>query len=146
MVERTRAQIHIDAPATEVLAVIADFAAYPQWADGVKAAEVVETGADGRPARVRFRVDAGPVKDTFTLGYDWHGQEGVSWVLVDGQMQRSQDGHYRLRPDGAGTEVTYELSVELAVPMPGMLKRRGEKRIVATALSGLKARVESARR
>ena len=38
--------------------------------------------------------------------------------------------------------MTYTLSVDLAVPMPGLIKRRAEKRIMDTALTGLKRRVE----
>lgn len=146
MADRTSAQISIAATAAEVMAVIADFAAYPQWADSVKSAEVLETGADGRAARVRFRIDAGPIRDTYTLGYRWDGDAEVSWQLIEGELQRGQDGRYVLRAEGEETEVSYELTVELAVPMPGLLKRRGEKRIVETALSGLKKRVESKRR
>ena len=44
---------------------------------------------------------------------------------------------------GGATEATYELTVGLRVPMPGLLKRRAEKTIIDTALKGLKNRVES---
>jgi hypothetical protein len=39
--------------------------------------------------------------------------------------------------------VTYQLAVDLTIPMIGMLKRKGEKVIIDTALKGLKQRVES---
>ena len=44
------------------------------------------------------------------------------------------------RPDS--TDVVYELSVDLIVPIPGFVKRRAEARIIKTALSELKSRVE----
>jgi hypothetical protein len=75
------------------------------------------------------------------LAYDWQA-DGVTWDLVSGQVQRSQRGRYRLAEDGTATEVTYTLSVDLAVPLPGLLKRRAEKRIMDQALTGLKRRVE----
>jgi hypothetical protein len=56
---------------------------------------------------------------------------------------KSQDGTYTLREVDGGTEVTYELAVELAVPMLGMFKRKAEKMIMDTALKGLKKRVEA---
>src|SRR5487761_1315092 len=123
MVDRTRASISISAPCGEVMAVIADFPAYPQWAGGVKSAEVLEAAPDGRARRVRFRVDAGPIKDTYVLAYEWDGDEKVSWQLLEGQMQRSQQGSYLLEESDGATEVTYELAVELSVPLPGILKR-----------------------
>jgi len=125
------------------MAVIADFAAYPQWASGVRAAEVLDQ-EDGRAGRVRFTLDAGPVKDTYVLGYDWDGDAAVRWHLAEaGSVVSGMDGGYLLADTGGGTETTYELSVDVRIPMPGLLKRRAEKTIIDTALKGLKNRVES---
>lgn len=126
------------------MAVIADFPAYPEWAGQVKKAEVLETGADGRASRVRFVLDAGVISDEYVLGYDWDDDAGVSWRMVDaGKMLSGLTGSYRLAENGGGTEVTYDLAVDLKVPMIGMIKRKAEKVIVDTALKGLKRRVES---
>lgn len=127
------------------MAVIADFPAYPEWAGQVKKTEVLETGADGRATRVRFVLDAGVISDDYVLGYDWDEDAGVTWRMVEaGKMLSGLTGSYRLTDDdGGGTEVTYDLAVDLKVPMIGMIKRKAEKVIVDTALKGLKRRVES---
>ena len=145
MADQTSSTIVIDAPPAEVMAAIADFAAYPEWAQGVHTAEVRETLPDGRAKEVYFEIEASPIKDSYTLGYDWNGDESVTWTLVSGKMMKQLDGAYVLRPSGAGTEVTYRLAVELGIPMIGMLKRKAEKVIIDTALKGLKKRVESQR-
>ena len=133
----------IAAPRPDVMAVIADFAAYPQWASAVRAADVL-AHEDGRPSRVRFTLDAGVVKDTYVLGYDWVGDAAVHWHLAEaGSVISAMNGGYLLAEQGGGTETTYELSVDLRIPMPGLLKRRAEKTIIDTALKGLKNRVES---
>ena len=44
--------------------------------------------------------------------------------------------------DGVSTAVTYRLSVDVKIPMLGMLKRKAEKVIIDTALTELKKRVE----
>jgi hypothetical protein len=127
------------------MGVIADFAAYPDWATGVRSAEIVESGADGRPAAVRFELDAGVIKDRYTLSYRWDGDAAVRWDLSQpGSMISEMSGGYLLADDGGGTKVTYELAVGLRVPMIGILKRRAEKTIVDTALKGLRSRSESA--
>ena len=109
-----------------------------------KSATVEETAADGRPAKATFVLDAGVIKDTYTLAYEWTGDERVEWQLVGGgTMLKSQVGSYTLKPTGSGTEVVYRLTVELKVPMLGMFKRKAEKVIIDTALKGLKKRVES---
>jgi ribosome-associated toxin RatA of RatAB toxin-antitoxin module len=145
MADESTQSITIDASPAEVMAVIADFGAYPQWAASVKSCQVTVPGPDGRAERVAFKIDAGGIRDEYELGYSWQGDQQVSWTLVRGQMQRAQRGSYVLRPSGAGTDVTYSLSVDLAIPMLGMLKRKAERMIMDTALKELKKRVESGR-
>lgn len=143
MADRTTSSITIDAGRSSVMAVIADFPAYPQWAGQVKSARILSVGEDGRPATVRFVLDAGVIGDEYTLGYAWHDDEAVDWHIVEeGRMIAGLTGSYRLAETAGGTEVTYELTVDLKVPMIGMIKRKAEKVIVDTALKGLKKRVE----
>ena len=144
MASRTSSRITIAAPRAAVMTVIADFGTYPQWASAVRSAEVLGEEADGRASRVRFTLDAGVVKDTYVLGYDWDGDAGVHGHLAEpGSVISGMTGGYLLAGEGGQTEATYELSVDLRIPMPGLLKRRAEKMIIDTALKGLKNRVES---
>jgi len=143
MADESTQSIPIEAAPADVMAVIADFASYPQWAGSVKSATVVAVGTDGRAERVAFKIDAGAIRDEYELAYQWSGDARVSWVLVRGQMQKSQRGSYDLRAVGEQTEVTYNLAVDLAIPMLGMLKRKAEKVIMDTALKELKKRVEA---
>lgn len=143
MADRTSSTVQIDVPKSIVMAVIADFGAYPQWASGVREATVLESGLDGRAARVRFTLDAGIVKDSYVLGYTWQGDEQVTWQLAErGSMVSDMTGSYVLDDAGGATRVTYELAVGLAMPMLGMIKRRAEKTIIDTALRGLRERAE----
>lgn len=143
MAEQTRSQITIAASAADVMAVIADFDAYPEWAS-VKRIEVLEVGANGRASRVRFTLDAGVIKDSYVLAYTWSPDDtGVSWTMVEeGATVNAMDGSYALAESGGHTVVTYELTVDVKMPMIGPLKRKAEKTIVDTALNGLKKRVE----
>jgi ribosome-associated toxin RatA of RatAB toxin-antitoxin module len=144
MADATTSSISIAAPPGRVMEVIADFAAYPEWAEQINGVEVLSETAAGRAERVKFTMDAGPIKDSYTLDYRWAADAlSVSWELVKGQIQRSQEGSYTLVADGSGTTVTYALSVELNIPMIGMLRRKAEKVIIDTALRGLKRRVEA---
>jgi carbon monoxide dehydrogenase subunit G len=143
MADRTTSSIVIGAPRQDVMAVIADFAAYPEWASGVRSAEVLSS-AGARAATVRFTLDAGVIKDSYVLGYDWDEDAQVHWDLAEpGSMISEMSGAYQLADRGDGTEVTYELAVGIKVPMPGIVKRRAEKTIIDTALKGLKSRAEA---
>jgi ribosome-associated toxin RatA of RatAB toxin-antitoxin module len=142
---RTTSDIVIDAPADRIMDVIADFASYPAWATGVKAADVVATTESGRAEQVHFVLEAAPIRDEYDLGYVWDGSRTVSWSLAEpGSMLTSMDGAYVLEPlTDAQTRVTYQLAVDVSVPLLGMLKRKAEKVIIDTALKGLKKQVEA---
>jgi len=144
MAEQTSSSIVVDAPPADVMAVIADFESYPEWAKGVQKAEVVEPGTGDRADQVYFALDVSPIKDEYTLAYDWDGDREVTWTLVEGNMLRALDGAYTLVDRGDGsTEVTYHLALDVSIPLIGMLKRKGEKILMDAALKGLKKRVES---
>jgi uncharacterized protein YndB with AHSA1/START domain len=145
MADQASSTITIDAAPAEVMAVIADFAHYPEWSGYIKTAEVVAEGPDGRAQEVHFILDAGVVKDDYVLGYEWDADHEVRWTLVRGKALKSMDGTYVLSPTGDGTEVVYRLSVDLNLPMLGMFKRKAEKVIMDTALKELKKRVEGTR-
>ena len=143
MADRTESSIVINAAPAQVMAVIADLPSYPDWSDGVKSVEVLTEWDDGRPGDARFVVDAGVIKDTYELEYDWDDDRSVTWKLVEGQMLKALDGAYTLTDNGDGTTtVSYQLSVDVSIPMIGLIKRKAEKVIVDTALRGLKERVE----
>jgi hypothetical protein len=146
MAEQTTSSIVVDAAPADVMGVIADFEAYPEWAKGVTVADVVSSfGPEqgGRAEQVFFKLDVSPIKDEYTLAYEWDGDREVTWTLVEGKMLRSLDGAYVLRDLGGSTEVTYRLALDVSIPLIGMLKRKGEKILIDTALKGLKKRVES---
>ena len=145
MPDSTTQSLTMNAEPDRIMSVIADFPAYPEWAGAVRSADVVRTGPDGKAEEVSFTLDAGMFKDAYTLAYDWAPDgRSVQWRLTKGQIQRAQRGSYVLdaaQPTGP-TEVTYTLSVELTIPMIGLLRRKAEKIIIDTALKELKRRVE----
>src|SRR5215813_5023678 len=116
MADKTSSTMTIEAPRSVIMAVIADFPAYPKWATGVRAAEVQQSGPDGLAERVRFTLDAGVIKDSYVLAYTWQGEEAVGWELVErGAAISEMSGGYRLEHAGDATKVTYELAVGLAI-------------------------------
>jgi len=141
--ERTEGSIEIEADPPDVMDVIRDFPSYPEWA-GVESAEVVEEDDDGRGSAVAFEVSQMGFSARYTLEYDYEDDDrGVSWTTREAEgAVRDVQGEYVLEPEGDGTRVTYRLAVELAVKVPGLVKRQGERQVVKTALEGLKRRVE----
>lgn len=148
MADSTRSSIVVNAPAGDVLDIIADLEAYPEWIKEFTKVEILTEDGDGWPDTAAFSLDAGPIKDSYTLDYTWDidedGQGVASWKLLEASVLKAMDGSYTLTTtaDG-GTEVVYELTVDVKVPMLGMLKRKAEKVIVDSALRDLKKRAEA---
>lgn len=144
MADRTSSSITVAADRATVMGIIADFGAYPDWATGVRSAEVVEKGQGGGPRRVRFSLDAGLIRDSYVLAYEWDADVAVRWQLAEaGSTVTEMSGAYLLADEGGATRVSYELAVATKMPLPGLIRRRAEKTIIDTALRGLKSRVES---
>lgn len=146
MADRTESSIVIAAEPGAILDVIADFDRYTDWAHEVKKATLISEDGDGWADQVEFTLSAGAIKDTYVLQYDWDVAEDgtgvVSWILVSGVVLKAMNGSYTLEDNGNGTAVTYRLSVDVKIPMLGILKRKAEKVIIDTALKELKKRVE----
>lgn len=146
MADTSTQSIVIAAPPDQIAAVICDFARYPEWVKAAREVEVVEEYEDGYAARVRFVIDATVLTDEYELVYEYSDDiSRIEWHLPEpSKVQRSQVGSYDLRDNADGTStVTYTISVELAIGMMGMFKRKAEKAIMDTALTELKRRVES---
>jgi uncharacterized membrane protein len=143
--EHAEGSIVIDAPLEDVMEVIEDYEAYPEWAE-VQRVEVMQRIEGGRATEVAFEVDV-PVlgKASYTLAYTYApGDTGLSWITKEARGAiRDIRGEYLLDElEDDSTKVTYRLAVELGVLVPGFLRTEGAKRVIENALQRLKRRVE----
>jgi len=142
MSDQATQHMHIEAPLERIWAVLTDFESYPRWARDLKESTVVQRDDEDRPSLVRFRAAAMGRSTTYTLAYDWSdAPHRLPWKLVSGDIQKVLDGAYDLAERDGGTDVTYHLRVDLAIPLPQFVKRRAEARIISTALRELRAHV-----
>jgi carbon monoxide dehydrogenase subunit G len=145
MTEHTEGSIVIEASAAEIMDVLTEYEAYPEWAD-VKSASVLERGEGGLATKVAFQVDVPLLgKASYTLAYRYAPADaGLSWVTTEARGSVSNiSGDYLLTEiDDRETKVVYRLNVELGVLLPGFVRTQGAKRVIENALEGLKRRVE----
>ena len=146
MADQATQRTVINASPAQVWDVLTDFDGYPTWAHDLKSADVVARDDEGRASDVAFRAAAMGRSTSYTLRYDYaKAPQVLAWEMVEGDITRKLDGRYELAPvedDPGRTEVTYHLEVELAVPLPGFVKRRAESRITSTALRDLQVHLE----
>src|ERR1017187_8663890 len=137
MADKTTSSITIAVPGKVVMSVIADFAGYPQWASGVRSAEVLESAADGRARRVRMGLDAGMIRDSYVLRYDWDGDAMVRWELAEqGAMISEMAGAYVLAERGDGLSVAFDLPTQMGYDSDAE-QARGEVGKVGVAIDSV---------
>ena len=144
MAEHAEGTTEVFATPSEVMAVVADFEAYPDWVGNLEEVQVLARDRQGRGTTVAFRLRTPMGDQAYTLAYRYQPKDaGVTWTYVEGTLD-DLAGSYALDPSDDGTtKVTYRLEVALGVPLPGLVKRQAAKQIVRSALADLKRRVES---
>ena len=144
MTDEAHEQIHVNADPLDCFDLATDFEAYPTWAKDVKAARVLARDRAGRPARVEYRAGALGRTIRYVLDYDYaDAPDAFTWTLVEGDMVKAIDGRYAFAAQDDGTHVSYDLRVDLAVPMPALVKRRAAALITGAALKDLKRVAEA---
>lgn len=144
MSESSTASVEVEAPLAEVAATLSNIAAYPTWLTSIKKVDVEESDGEGRVVKATVSIDAGVMKDRATLVYDWSSAPAeISFSLDEADLMTAMDGKYTLKAmDADTTLVTYELGVELSLPVPRMMISKTEKTTIDQALKELQAQFE----
>lgn len=144
MSQRATESIVVDAEPGAVYSVVTDFERYLEWVKDLKRIEVLQRDSEGRALEVEFRAAAFGRSTTYALHYDYsRAPEVLAWHQSRGDLTASMSGQYRFEPAPRGaTLVTYDLEVDLLVPVPAFIKARAASRIQTQALHELKARAE----
>lgn len=143
MAQRATVSIVVNAAPEVVYGVVTDFANYANWVSDLKKIEVLERDSEGRPLEIEFRAAAFGRSTTYTLRYDYsRAPELLSWFQTQGDITETMKGQYRFEAVDGRTKVTYDLEVELMVPIPAFIKSRAAHRIQTQALDELKAQAE----
>ena len=139
----SRSTIVIEAPMSQVSEVLFDLEKYPDWSDSITKVKVTERDEGGRVTGATMTIAAGAVKDEVSLSYNWDGApQRLEFELEDANMLTKMDGAYILKDLGDETEVTYELSVGVSMPIPQLMITKQEKTTIDQALAQLKEHCE----
>ena len=143
MSEKSSSRIVIDAPLADVQAALFDIATYPEWLTSIKKADVLEKDDQGRAIKAKLSIDAGMMKDRVTLDYDWSAAPAsLSFSMDEADLLTQMDGTYLIKAlDEDSTQVTYELTVAVSLPVPEMMITKAQQQTIDAALKELAARV-----
>lgn len=140
----TTSTVTISASADDVRAVLFDITNFPTWSTSFKSVTVLASNGDGRVTQAKFSVDAGALKDKPTLNFDWSGYpDRVDYSLEDADLLTDMSGAYIVKDNGDETEVTFELTVALSMPVPDVMRTKAEKATIDLTLKQLKEKLEN---
>ncbi|CAB4636990.1 unannotated protein [freshwater metagenome] len=143
MSDMSRSTIVIEAPMSQVSEVLLDLEKYPDWSDSITKVKVTERDDAGRVTGAVMTISAGALKDDVSLTYNWDGAPArLEFELEDANMLTKMDGAYILKDLGDETEVTYELSVGVSMPIPQAMITKQEKSTIDQSLAQLKEHCE----
>ena len=142
MTESTVQSIEVDAEPAAVFDVAADIVSYPDWANGVRQVEVLETDDEGRAKKAAFVLEGFVKEISYELVYNYDYPNHISWEAVPGPDIEMLEGSYSFTEISDGvTDVVYAFKVAPRFKVPGFVLKQAEKQIVTTALRGLRKRV-----
>ena len=143
MSKKSSSTIVIDAPLADVQAALFDIATYPEWLTSIKKADVLESDDQGRALKAKLSIDAGMMKDRVTLDYDWSAAPAsLSFTMDEADLLTQMDGTYFIKAlNEDSTQVTYELTVAVSLPVPAMMITKAQQQTIDAALKELAARV-----
>ena len=123
---------------------LADMDAVPSWSSVHKRVEGVDKYPDGRPHHVKVTIAVTGIHDTELLECHW-GPDWMVWDAAKTVQQHGQHVEYNLSPEGDDkTRVRFEITVEPSAPLPEFWIRRARKKILHSALEGLRQHVMGA--
>jgi uncharacterized membrane protein len=137
--------VTIQSTASEIQEVLSNLSAYPTWSTTIKSVNVITTDDQGRATQVQVSVDAGALKDKPTLNYDWSkAPNRLEFSLEDADLLTEMSGAYIIKDNGDDTtDVTYELTVGLSMPVPAVMRQKAEKSTIDLTLKQLKEKLEN---
>ena len=145
MSDYSSGSITVDASADAVFEILKDLSGYPSWSASIKSVEVSESNAAGNPTKVTMKVEAGVLKDRVSLDYDWSkAPSEISFTMEEANLLTEMSGIFTIKSiDADTTEVTYQLKVDLSMPVPDIMRKKQEQATIQQELAKLKTRAES---
>lgn len=143
MSDKSVSKVIIEASLADVEAALFSIESYPEWLTSIKKADVLERDSSNRVSKAKLAIDAGMMKDRVTLDYDWNDAPStLSFSLDEADLLTQMDGAYILKAiDEDSTEVTYELTIAVSLPVPSMMITKAQQQTIDNALKELAARV-----
>ncbi len=134
--------VEVSADSAAVMAIVADFEAYPQWNEEIQGLWVLARYDDGRPSQLRLDADYQGMQATFIQAVYYPGDNQIQTVLQQGDLFSKQDQLFSVVSTGAASLLTVDLDVETSTPIPAPMVKSLAGNVLDHLAENLKRRAE----
>ncbi|MGA8332739.1 MAG: SRPBCC family protein [Mycobacterium sp.] len=135
--------VEVSADATSILAIVADFEAYPQWNDGVTGLWVLARYDDGRPSQLRLDAKFESIEDSLIQAVYYPNPNQIQTVLQQGNLFKKQEQLFSVIDTGTSALLTVDLDVEPSMPIPAPMVKQLANNVLDYLAENLKKRAEA---
>ena len=135
--------VEVNADATAILGIVADFEAYPQWNEEVKAVSILARYNDGRPSQLRIDTEIQGQPGTYIQAVYYPAPGQIQTVMQQGDLFSKQHQLFSVVEMGPASLLTVDLDVETSIPgVPAPLVKKLVNDALDHLAGNLKPRAE----
>jgi ribosome-associated toxin RatA of RatAB toxin-antitoxin module len=134
-------EVGVDAPS--IMAIVADFEAYPQWNQGIKGVWVLARYDDGRPSQLRLDTEINGMPGTYIQAVYYPGANQIHTVMQQGDLFAKQEQLFSVVEIGQTCLLTVDVDVEPTIPVPPPMVKMLLSNVLAGLAQNLKQRAEA---
>lgn len=133
----------VTAPATAIMAIVADFEAYPQWNEEITGLWILARYEDGRPSQLRMDTKIQGMASTFIQAVYYPGENQIQTVLQQGDIFAKQEQLFSVVEMGPTSLLTVDMDVEVSMPgVPSIMVKKIANDALEHLAGNLKKRAE----
>ncbi|BDX29594.1 cyclase [Mycobacterium antarcticum] len=135
--------VEVGASAEAIMAIVADFEAYPQWNEEVKGCWILARYDDGRPSQLRLDTSVQGMDGTYIQAVYYPGENQIQTVMQQGDLFSKQEQRFAVVAMGPTSLLTVDLDVEISMPVPAMMVKKVVNDALEHLADNLKTRAEA---
>lgn len=134
--------VEVAADAASIMAIVADFEAYPQWNEEVKGSWVLARYDDGRPSQLRLDTSISGFEGSYIQAVYYPAPNQIQTVMQQGEIFSKQEQLFSVVEMGATSLLTVDLDVDTDMPVPKPMVKKLVNDALDHLANNLKQRAE----
>ena len=134
--------VEVAADAASIMAIVADFEAYPQWNEEVKGLWVLARYNDGRPSQLRLDASVSGFESSYIQAVYYPAPNQIQTVMQQGELFSKQEQLFSVVEIGPTSLLTVDMDVETEMPVPKPMVKKMVNNALDHLADNLKQRAE----